>query len=156
MRKHLKPASTAARPAESAWLDLEPLATVEVSSEDTRHPIEDALVPTSGRGWRAATRGPQTIRLLFEEPQRLRRIHLAFSEPAATRTQEFVLRWQAAGDEESRDIVRQRWNFSPQGSTREVEDYAVDLAGVAALELTIEPDVSGGDAVASLMRWRLA
>jgi hypothetical protein len=29
-----------------------------------------------------------------------------------------------------RDIVHQHWSFSPQGSTREVEDYQGDLSGV--------------------------
>jgi len=40
--------------------------------------------------------------------------------------------------------------------TREFEDYAVDLAGVRALELRIVPDISGGDARASLAQLRLA
>ena len=40
-----------------------------------------------------------------------------------------------------REIVRQQWNFSPQGSTSEIEDYGVGLPGVSALELTITPDL---------------
>ncbi len=38
---------------------------------------------------------------------------------------------------------------------REVEDYTANLDGVDALELTIVPDASGGDARASLISLRL-
>jgi hypothetical protein len=52
--------------------------------------------------------------------------------------------------------VRQQYNFSPAGATRESEDYEVALDGVTALELVITPDVSGGPARASLEWLRLA
>jgi hypothetical protein len=138
------------------WLDLEPIATVEVTSEDPAHPVEAALRGGTGAGWRAAGPGAQTVRLLFDAPQPLRRILLRFAEPARERTQELVLRWSAAEGEPLREIVRQQWTFSPGGSTGEVEDYAVELSGVRVLELTIVPDISGGDARASLAEWRLA
>jgi hypothetical protein len=48
------------------------------------------------------------------------------------------------------EIVRQQWNFSPQGSITEVEDYAVDLEGLSVLELAICPDIGKRDGVASL------
>ena len=108
------------------------------------------------RGWRAGQAGPQTIRVLFDRPGRLRRIDLLFIEPEMTRTQEFVLRWSPDGGRSFRDIVRQQWNFSPTGSVREAEDVRVDLHDVTALELTIVPDMSGGAARASLARWRVA
>ncbi len=60
------------------WLDLEPLVQVELTSEDESHPIESALIPGRGSGWRAAWPGEQTIRLLFNKPQKLQRIHLLF------------------------------------------------------------------------------
>jgi hypothetical protein len=143
-------------PAEADWLDLERIATVEVSSEDPDHPIENALLPTSASPWRAASPGSQTIRILFDQPQHLRRIRLRFVEPAATRTQELVLSWAGDRAEPFREILRQQWNFSPSGATEELEDRNVDLADVSALELRIKPDISGGDAVASLMRLQLA
>jgi len=65
-----------------------------------------------------------------------------------------VLRWSPDGDTFD-DIVRQQWNFSPQGATSEVEDVRVDLGGVTVLELAITPDIGGGDAPASLARLRL-
>lgn len=36
------------------WLNVEALAEVEISSEDAAHPIESALLPGGGSGWRAA------------------------------------------------------------------------------------------------------
>ena len=138
------------------WLDVEQLAQVEVTSEDSAHPIEAALVPGGESGWRAAQPGEQTIRLIFDQPQRLTRMWLLFIEPDTARTHEFVLRWSPDGGRSFREVVRQQYNFSPAGATREAEDYEVSLDGVTALELVITPDVSGGDARASLERLRLA
>ena len=157
MRKHIignGPRDVSA--AEQGWLDLELLAQVEVTSEDIDYPIESALIPGSGLGWRAAQPGEQTIRLLFDEPQSLRRIHLMFHEAEQARTQEFVLRWSPDGSQSYREIVRQQFNFSPPGATREVEDYDIHLDGVTTLELTIVPDISGGSARASLAQLRVA
>lgn len=143
-------------PLEQSWLDLRRLAQVELTSEDAAYPIEAALMPRAGSGWRAAQAGEQTIRLLFDELQRAKRIQLVFHEDQQARTQEFVLRWSPDGGQSYREIVRQQYNFSPPGITREFEDYAVDLAGVTALELKIVPDISGGDARASLAQLRIA
>jgi len=142
--------------AEPDWLDLEPLAQVEVTSEEVGSSIEAALIPGRGPGWRAAQPGEQTIRLLFDEPLQLGRVHLVFQEDERERTQEFVLRWSPDGGQTYQEIVRQQYNFSPPGSAREVEDYAVDLKEVTALELKIVPDISGGSARASLAQLRLA
>lgn len=143
-------------PTDQTWLDVERLAQVEITSEDSAHPIESALIPGSDAGWRASQPGEQTIRLRFDEPLKLARIHLAFQEAQHTRTQEFALRWSPDGGQSYRDIVRQQYTFSPQGATSEVEDYTVNLDGVTALELSIIPDISGGDARASLARWHIA
>ena len=96
---------------------MEGLAEVEVTSEDDAHPIESALLPGRASGWRAAGPGKQTIRLLFNHPQRLRRIWINFLEPGTERTQEYVLRWSPDSGQSFREIVRQQWNFSPQGTT---------------------------------------
>ena len=143
-------------PVDQGWLDLQSLAQVELTSEDAAHPIEAALVPSGGLGSRAAQAGEQTIRLLFDELQRVRRIQLLFHEDQQARTQEFVLRWSPDGGQSYREIVRQQYHFSPPGATREFEDYAVDLTGVTALELRIVPDISGGAARASVMQLRIA
>ena len=143
------------RLANADWLDLEALARVEVTSEDAAHPIESALLPVGATGWRAESPGEQTVRLLFEAPQRLRRIRVLFREEKEARTQEFVLRWSPTADGPSRDIVRQQYHFSPSGATEEFEDYRVELDDVATFELTIIPNLSGGS-YASLAQLRLA
>ncbi|MHB8067706.1 MAG: hypothetical protein ACYDIC_07380 [Desulfobaccales bacterium] len=141
---------------EPGWVDIDLLAQVEITSEEADYPIEAALIPGTGLGWRAAQPGEQTIRLLFDEPRSLRRIDLMFHEGEQERTQEFVLRWSPDGGQSYREIVRQQYNFNPPGATREVENFEVNLAGVTALELQIVPDISGGRAHASLAQLRVA
>ena len=143
-------------PPDLEWLNMEELAEVEITSEDPAHPIESALLPGRATGWRAAGPGEQKIRLLFAYPQRLRRIWLNFVETRTERTQEYVLRWSQDGGQSFREIVRQQWNFSPQGATNETEDLHVELPAVTVLELNIIPDTSGGNAFASLAQLRLA
>ena len=143
-------------PIESGTLDVANLALVEITSEDQAFPIEFALQPEDRRGWRAAEPGAQTIRLLFDEPQKLGRIRLVFEETEIQRTQEFVLTWSPDHGQSFREIVRQQWNFSPPATVRETEDYTVDLRDVTILELRIVPDQSGGSARASLTSLRLA
>ena len=143
-------------PANEQWLNLDALAQVEVTAEDAAHPIESGLLPGSESGWRAAQPGPQTVRLVFDQPQRIKRVHLEFQEIELERTQQFVLRWSSNGGESYREIVRQQYNFSPPTTTRESEDYPVDLDGVTTLELSIVPEISGGSARASLAQLRLA
>jgi hypothetical protein len=141
---------------EPGWIDLERLAQVEITSEDVDHPIEWALVPGRGSGWRAAQPGEQMIRLRFDKPLRLKRIWLVFHEDEQERTQEFVLRWSPDGGQAYREIVRQQYNFNPPQATHEIEEYDVDLDGVTALELRIKPDISGGSTRASLEQLSVA
>jgi hypothetical protein len=142
-------------PSDEAWLDLDHAALVEVTSEEEGYPIESALVGDDKRGWRAASKGSQTIRLIFDQPQRFKRIWLVFEDSENRRAQEFVLRSSQDHGNSFREIVRQQWNFSPPDSIREIEDYAVDLYEVTQLELIIVPDKSGSDARASLANLRL-
>src|SRR5260370_28623457 len=94
MRKRvISPAPKELTSPDPKWLDVEQLARVEVTSEDAAHPIEAAFVPGEEAGWQAAQPGEQTIRLIFDRPQRLSRVWLLFIEPDTARTQEFVLRW---------------------------------------------------------------
>ena len=138
------------------WLALNEAASVEVTSEAEGFPVEGALSGEDQQGWKAATPGTQTIRLLFDNPQRIRFIRLVFREDHSQRTQEFVLRWLPANEKDWRDIVRQQWNFSPPNTTLECEDYKVDLESATALELTINPDISQVGTRASLEQWRIS
>ncbi len=137
------------------WLDLETLASVEVSSEDPESPIENALVPGAGAGgWRASGPGPQTILILFDPAQPVRRISLSFVERAYERQQEFTLRWTADGGQAG-EIVRQQWTFSPGGSTEEEETYSVNLAQLRTLTVAIDPDRGRNRYPATLAALRL-
>ena len=157
MRKRLiTPIPQDAPPRDEGWLDLDGAVVVEVTSEEKDYPVESALVSGETRGWRAAAPGTQTIRLIFDQPQRLRRISLVFEENEIKRTQEFVLRWSPDGGRSFREIVRQQWNFSPPGTVREVEEYQVELSDVTVLELIVVPDNNRGVARASLKNLRLS
>jgi hypothetical protein len=157
MRKRLiAPIPQDAPPLDEGWLDLDGAAAVEVTSEEKECPVESALVSGKMRGWRAADSGPQIIRLIFDEPQRLKRISLVFEETELPRTQEFVVRWSPDGGRSFREIVRQQWNFSPPKTIREIEEYQVELSDVTVLELVIVPDTGRGAAHASLKSLRLS
>lgn len=157
MRKRLIiPTPETIRAHEKGWLDVERAAVVEVTSEDKDFPVELAFASGDTRGWRAAAPGSQTIRLIFDQPQKLKRISLVYEENETGRTQEFVLRWSPPGDSSLQEIVRQQWNFSPPESIREVEEYRVDLSNVTVLELIIKPNIGGGVARASLKNLRLS
>jgi len=142
--------------SDKEWLDIEQLAIVEVTSEDNGFPIESALLFDSVSEWRASSYGKQIIRLVFDNPQRLQWIRLNFEELNIERTQEYVLRWSADSGQSYQEIVRQQWNFSPEGANSEIEDYQVDLHAVTILELIITPDISEKEAFASLKEMRLA
>ena len=156
MRKRIINPSAPDREDQHKWLDLAEIAEVEVTSEDPKFPIENALLPSEGAGWRADGPGPQTIRLIFPDPQTVQLIHVEFDEAGIERTQEFQLTWSRRLDQPPAEIRRQQWNFSPNGATHQTEEIRVDLAGVALLELTITPEIGGGPVRATLTRMRLA
>lgn len=154
-KRHVSATRDAVPSTVEGWLDLDEIATVEITSEDPDHPIERAIGLRDVGDWRAADPGQQTIRLVFDRPQTLKRISLVFEEHEKTRTQEFLLRWSSDSGNTFREIVRQQWNFSPPATTREAEDYQVELSNVTVLELLIVPDVGGGAARASLTALRM-
>jgi len=137
------------------WLPLEQIATVEVTSEDPRFPVESVFASNTGTGWRASQDGEQQLRIIFDEPTTLHRIQLHFVEPEVERTQEFTIRWSSARGGPTREVVRQQWNFSPAASTSETEYYEINLEHVAVLELSIRPDLNLGSGRATLASWRV-
>jgi hypothetical protein len=141
---------------ERDWLDIDKIAVVEVTSEDAESPIEAALLHDKVSGWHASDSGKQTIRLIFDHPQQLEWIKLSFEEFTVERTQEYVLRWSPDNGKSYQEIVRQQWNFSPEGSTSQIEEYHVQLGSVTILELIITPDIGERNRVASLKQLRLA
>lgn len=157
MRKRIiNPISLQTEAPDQDWLNPEDIAELEISSEDPDYPIEFALLADQGAGWRAAGPGAQIIRLIFKQPQALRRIFLKFVETQAERTQEYSLHWSADAGQTFVEIVRQQWNFSPRGSTCEIEDHHVQLSAVTVLELCIDPDIGKNAEIASLAQLRLS
>jgi hypothetical protein len=158
MRKRIVERSPAqfSREPEQGWLDLREIATLEVTSEDPQFPIDSVFTLTDGPGWRASQTGEQQIRIIFDQPISVRHIQLHFLEPELERTQEFTLRWSSAHGGTPQEIVRQQWNFSPTGSTSEIEAYQVRLDDLSMLELTIKPDLGRDRAPATLAKWRVA
>ena len=156
MRKRIIELTDAEHQVITPWIDIEHVATVEVTSEDPRFPVEGALTlhETRARGWRAAVPGRQLIRIQFDQPERVRRVEIAFTEERE-RTQEFLLAWSNDNGLTYREIVRQQWNFGP-GAPEQAEEYDVDLRDVTTLALHITPDISGGSAPATLARLRVA
>lgn len=159
MRKSIvSPSPVAATPIPYLWRDLERIARVEITSEDEAFPIEHALGKTESTGWRASGTGPQIIRMHFDEPLSIHRIQLHFIEKSTERSQEFAI--FAGSGTELREVVRQQFTFSPNGSTEETEDYTVSLDGVTVMELKIDPDRSHdpkqSQSYASLQSLRLA
>jgi uncharacterized protein (DUF736 family) len=157
MRKRIiVPDNTEPRPGSGPqWLELDQIATVELTSEDPDFPIEAALTNTGIGGWRASQKGKQVIRIIFDRPRSLRRIRVEFSETETPRTQEFTLQWSQDGSA-FKEVIRQQWNFNPGDSASEIEEYQVALEGVSALELNIKPDLNPDNARASLLAWRVA
>ena len=156
MRKQIIGETFSITAIEQNWLDLDRVASVVLTSEDSAFPIECALLGQSEQGWRAAKPGVQNIRLIFDQPQRLKRISLIFVETDVARTQEFTLRWSPDRGHSFHEIVRQQWNFSWPDGTRENEDYEVQLSNVTLLDLTIQPDKERGISRASLLSLRIA
>ena len=156
MRKQIIGGTSRTAANEQNWLDLDRIASVVLTSEDGAFPIECALLGKSEQGWRAAKPGVQNIRLIFDQPQRLKRISLVFVETDVARTQEFTLRWSPDRGHSFHEIVRQQWNFSWPDGTREAEDYEVQLPDVTLLDLTIQPDKERGISRASLFSLRVA
>jgi hypothetical protein len=146
LRKQIVPR----RSRESLTLDGEisipDLATVQVTSEDRDHPIDNAFDHTRGPGgsrWIADGPGEQTLILLFDTPQTIRKIGLEVEELALNRTQELSVSVSSDGGRTYRELVRQEFNFSPPGTSFERELWSTSAGDVTHLRLEIKPDKGG-------------
>jgi hypothetical protein len=142
--------TTARRASGAQWMDMGQIATVKVTSEDPEFPIESVFTADGGPGWRASQKGQRQIRLIFDQPLAVRRIQLPFIEPNCAHPQEFTLRWLTADGGQPREIERQQWDFSPAGSTSEIEDYEVNTGGRVCLGAGNKPDLAHKKALATL------
>src|SRR5215467_3331102 len=80
MRKRMVGRPTHLSSSEQGWLDLQQIATVEVTSEDPNFPIDSAFASDDDVGWRASQRGEQLIRVIFDQAVSVRRIRLHLRE----------------------------------------------------------------------------
>ena len=127
-------------------IDIASVATVLVTSEDPRHPIDHAFDgqrgPAASR-WIAGQPGTQTVIVAFDAPQPIIRVLVDIYEPDVERTQEMDVSISTDGGSTYRHVVRQEYNFSPPGTSYEHEQWSVATDGVTHLKVTVKPDKGG-------------
>ena len=153
LRKHIvkvPPSHPVPQPGE---MDIAATATVQVTSEDSAHPIDNVFDHRRGPGgsrWVAEDPGEQTLRLAFDTPQSMHQIILEVEELDVSRTQELRLSVSHDGGQTYRELRRQEYNFSPPGTTFEREAWTVLAEGVTHLQLWMKPDKGGKPCRATL------
>lgn len=153
MRKRILTSNPTTTPPLTGELDVAALATVEVTSETSDHPVENAFDHRRGPGgsrWVAATSGEQTLILAFDRPQTIRQVLLEVEESRDSRTQELQLAVSHDGGNSYRELLRQEFNFAPSGTTFEHEQWNLATEAVTHLQLLIKPDKGGRPCRASL------
>jgi hypothetical protein len=146
LRKHIVMDDPAGVCYPADEIDVSAVATVLVTSEDPEHPVENAFGGSRGRGgdcWIAGEDGEQSLILAFDAPQDIVRVALEVEEREAERRQEVTLSVSRDGGRTYRDLIRQEYNFSPQGSTFEREEWLLKAVDVTHLRLRIKPDIGG-------------
>jgi hypothetical protein len=137
------------------WLELEQVACVEVSSEAEGYPVEGALLDVGQRGWRASEPGMQTIRLLFDHPQTIRAVRAVFKEEESAHPG--VRAAMAAGRNRRLEGCRPAAvEFQSAANSDRMRKYKVDLPSAGGLEISICPNISGGNTRASLESLQLS
>jgi hypothetical protein len=151
------------RPVESAAVEGElpvaAIASVEVSSEQDHQPIDNVFDSSRGPGgsrWMADGPGEQTVILVFDHPQTIRRIGVEVEELAVSRTQELTVSVSSDGGRRYRVLVRQEFNFSPPGTSFEREVWSVAADAVTHLRIDVLPDKGGRLGRATLTSLSLA
>lgn len=140
LREHGSEKATA---SEATMLSVPDVASVLVSTEDPRHPIDHVFDDHNGPGgtrWIAGEVGEQTIIVAFDRPQRLQKVNLEIEEPEISRTQELSLAVSEDGGHRYKEVLRHEYNFSPPDSTFEREWWAVPVENMTHLRLIITPD----------------
>lgn len=116
------------------------VATITVTSEADGHPITCVFDEERGPGasqWIAAEPGDQKLVIAFHQPQTIRQITMEIEEREVNRTQEVQLALSDDGGKTYRELLRQEFNFSPEGTTWECEDWAVEEVNVTHLTHTL-------------------
>jgi hypothetical protein len=153
MRKQIIKSTSSAAEITPGGLDVSAIAIVLVTSELSDHPVENVFDGGHGPGssrWIAGTDGEQTFNLAFDAPQDIRSVALEIEETTESRTQELQLAVSLDGGKSYRELLRQEFHFSPEGSTFEREEWTINLNGVTHLRFQIKPDKGGRPARASI------
>ena len=137
------------------WLNLSELAEVEFTSENPAQPIEEALELNKNSYWQAGTPGQQKIIIHFDQPQQLTQLQLLFEENEQSRTQEFSIHWSSDQGRNYQEVVRQQFNFSPPDTSRQLENYNLNLTNATSIKLIIIPDLNNDAAKASMSYLRV-
>ena len=153
LRKHILKGQEPMLAAQPGDKDIAALASVMVSSEAENHPIDNAFDRQRGPGgsrWVAEEPGDQTLIVAFDTRQTLRKVCLEVEEQDVSRGQEVQLAISCDDGQTYRELLRQEYNFSPDGATFEREEWAVNADGVTHVRLWIRPDKGGRPCRASL------
>lgn len=78
--------------------------------------------------------------LAFDAPQTINKILLEVEELEVARTQELHVSLSCDGGRTYRELLRQEFNFSPDGTNFEREKWTVSAQEVTHLRLVIKPD----------------
>jgi hypothetical protein len=128
-------------------------ATATASSEAEGHPVSHIFDEHRGPGgtqWIAGEPGEQQLLLAFHRPVTIRRVTLEIEDRTVQRTQELQLSVSSDGGQTYRELRRQEFNFSPEGTTWECEDWAVAEFNVTHVRLVIRPDKGRQECLARL------
>jgi hypothetical protein len=125
------------------WLDLDEVAEVSIVSGGRRMPRSSGI-------WSIDAPGEQMIEIRFHEPTSVSHLRVTSSEIDQERTQEITVWASLNRGEQHRELLRQQFNFSPNGATEEIEEYAPGLEAVSAIQLRVVPSIDGRRAVARI------
>lgn len=131
------------------WLDLETRASVTITARGERLARARSL-------WSAACPGEQMIEIRFHHPTPVRRLRVITTEAEQSRTQEMTVSVSLHRGERHHHVLRQQFNFSPDGATEDVEEYTLELEGVSVIQLRIVPSIDGRPATARVSELRVA
>ena len=159
LRKQVVPKRSSQSAPFEGEISIADVATVQVTSEQADHPIDNAFDHNRGPGgsrWIAGGPGDQTVILLFDSPQTIRKIGVEVEELAVSRTQELSVSVSSDGGRTYRELVRQEFNFSPPSTSFERELWSAPAGAVTHLRLEIKPDKGGRVGRATLTSLTLA
>jgi hypothetical protein len=134
---------------DAQWLDLDVVADVTIVAGGRRV----ARVPGF---WSAESPGEQMILIRFHHRTPVRRLRVVSSAVRESRTHEMTIWVSLRGGERHREVLRKQFDFSPNGGAEEVEEYALQLEEVSAIQLRIVPGIDGRSVVARVSEIRVA